>query len=242
MLQAVGESHLPQQPGSDGSIRVALIDCVRFSRDCLIRAFATCHPDLIAIPFSTVKECAQAVLDDLDVILYYSHEDNPSDTATTQNVKVLRQVFSNAPVVVLSDAHSAMQPRNIRNALNSGVQGFIPTLTMEVPAVLAAIRFVKDGGTFAPLSLLLGGRGDLAVARTEMSPANRLTPRQMVVLSHLKQGKANKIIAYELGMTESTVKVHIRNIMRKLGATNRTQAVYNSQQLNNLPYLGIINE
>jgi DNA-binding NarL/FixJ family response regulator len=52
----------------------------------------------------------------------------------------------------------------------------------------------------------------------------------MTVLSHLRQGKANKIIAYELGMTESTVKVHIRNIMRKMGATNRTQAVYKSQQ------------
>ena len=58
-----------------------------------------------------------------------------------------------------------------------------------------------------------------------------MTPRQTTVLSLLQQGKANKIIAYELGMSESTVKVHIRNIMRKMGATNRTQAIYKLQQL-----------
>ena len=51
-----------------------------------------------------------------------------------------------------------------------------------------------------------------------------LTTRQIAVLSHLQQGKANKIIAHELRMSESTVKVHVRNIMRKMGATNRTQA------------------
>ncbi len=52
-----------------------------------------------------------------------------------------------------------------------------------------------------------------------------------MVFRHLKQGKANKIIAHELGMSESTVKVHVRNIMRKMGATNRTQAAYKAQGL-----------
>jgi len=45
----------------------------------------------------------------------------------------------------------------------------------------------------------------------------------MAVLDHLKLGKANKVIAYELAMSESTVKVHIRNIMKKMKATNRTE-------------------
>ena len=51
------------------------------------------------------------------------------------------------------------------------------------------------------------------------------SPRQIQVLERLQQGKQNKIIAYELGMCESTVKVHIRHIMRKLNARNRTQVV-----------------
>ncbi|WP_249676338.1 response regulator transcription factor [Acidocella sp. C78] len=49
------------------------------------------------------------------------------------------------------------------------------------------------------------------------------------MFSYLRRGKANKIIAYELGVSESTVKVHIKNIMRKIGATNRTEAVYKAQ-------------
>jgi DNA-binding NarL/FixJ family response regulator len=53
----------------------------------------------------------------------------------------------------------------------------------------------------------------------------------MMVLAQLDRGKANKLIAFELGMSESTVKVHVRNIMRKLSATNRTQAVYKARKL-----------
>jgi DNA-binding NarL/FixJ family response regulator len=55
------------------------------------------------------------------------------------------------------------------------------------------------------------------------------SPRQLQVLELLKEGKQNKIIAYELGMCESTVKVHIRQIMRKLKARNRTQVVLLTQ-------------
>ena len=51
------------------------------------------------------------------------------------------------------------------------------------------------------------------------------------MLAHLNRGRANKTIAYELGMSESTVKVHVRNIMRKMNATNRTQAVYKARKL-----------
>ena len=51
-----------------------------------------------------------------------------------------------------------------------------------------------------------------------------LTARELEVLQLLKQGKPNKLIAYELHLSESTVKVHIRNTMRKIGSTNRTHA------------------
>ena len=59
------------------------------------------------------------------------------------------------------------------------------------------------------------------------------TARQTAVLNVLCKGKANKIIAYELCMCESTVKVHVRNIMKKLKATNRTQIAYLVRELMN---------
>lgn len=214
-------------------IRVGLIDCHQFSRDCLSMVFRSAHPDLFMVPFATVTDCVDADPGDLDVILYYSHDDGLAENLVLEQVKALRHAFSNVPIVVLSDVKSALLVGTIRNALTSGAQGFISTLTSELPSVPAAIRFVKDGGTFAPLDLLLAGGTDQVSARSEPLAPNRFTPRQTTVLSHLHQGKANKIIAYELGMSESTVKVHIRNIMRKTGATNRTQAVYNSQQLDN---------
>jgi DNA-binding NarL/FixJ family response regulator len=55
---------------------------------------------------------------------------------------------------------------------------------------------------------------------------DRFSPRQSQILDCLRRGMANKLIAYELNMCESTVKVHIRNIMKKLNATNRTQVAY----------------
>jgi len=60
------------------------------------------------------------------------------------------------------------------------------------------------------------------------------SPRQLQVLEQLSEGKQNKIIAYELGMAESTVKVHIRHIMKKLNARNRTQVVLMTK--NALPF------
>jgi DNA-binding NarL/FixJ family response regulator len=212
-------------------IRIALIDSIQFSQDCLIRAFNATHPDLVIAPFDSVSACLQTRRTDLDAILYCTHDDGLSEQQTLQCVAELKQKFASTPVVVLSDSQAAMQPQSIRNALESGARGFIPTLNTRVPTVLAALRFIKDGGTFVPVELLLSSNAGGPTNTIESAPTDALTPRQKAVLSHLKQGKANKIIAYELRMSESTVKVHIRNIMRKMGATNRTQAVYKSQQL-----------
>jgi len=209
-------------------VRVGLIDSNRFSRDCLIRAFAECHREFLLLPFASIQDCVRS--GEVDLIMYYSHDDGPFEAVALQQVTALRQALKDVPVIVLSDARSAMRPRTIRNALKSGAQGFIPTRTTEMPVAFAAIRFVKAGGTFAPIELLLAGRSGPAASTPETPPACRLTSRQMTVLTHLRQGKANKIIAYDLGMSESTVKVHVRNIMRKMGATNRTQAVYKAQQ------------
>jgi len=236
------EREIPVEAVGPEQIRVGLIDSLRFSRDCLISAFGALHPDLIIVPFASVEECAASSSSKVEIILYYCHDDGPFETLAQQQVKVLRQKFDNVPIVVLSDARNAILPRSIRTTLNSGAQGIIPTLTTELPAALAAIRFVKAGGTFAPLNALLAGRQERLSEGAGATQPNRLTPRQAMVLSHLRQGKANKIIAYELGMTESTVKVHVRNIMRKMGATNRTQAVYKSQQFGTYPDVADLHE
>ena len=129
------------------------------------------------------------------------------------------------PVIVVSHDDDADQ---VLLALQSGVRGYIPTsVTFDV--AVEAMRLVKAGGTFVPASSL-----NSAKQKAEFAAARRtgpFSPRQTEVIEAVRQGKANKVIAYELNMRESTVKVHIRHIMRKLKATNRTQVAYLTNHL-----------
>jgi DNA-binding NarL/FixJ family response regulator len=98
--------------------------------------------------------------------------------------------------------------------------------------VVSAISLVGSGGTFVPRDFLFMDRqpAPTAIARPS-SEVGRLTQREVAVLALMKHGKPNKIIAHELGMSASTVKVHVRHIMRKMGAANRTQAALNADKL-----------
>jgi DNA-binding NarL/FixJ family response regulator len=230
-LAFVSSDSTPTEKTGAEVTRIAVIDSIQLSQDCLIRAFNAIHPDLLITPFDSVEACLRTEQTDLDVVLYCTHDDGLSERQTLQCIAELRQRFALTPVVVLSDSRASLQPQTIRSALESGARGFISTLTTRVPAVLTALRFIKDGGTFVPLDLLLSSKAEKPTNRVESVATDLLTPRQKAVLAQLKTGKANKIIAYELSMSESTVKIHIRNIMRKMGATNRTEAVYKSQSL-----------
>jgi DNA-binding NarL/FixJ family response regulator len=94
---------------------------------------------------------------------------------------------------------------------------------MGFDIAIEAIRFILVGGTYAPTDYLLTTNPlDLATP-TSLSATSILTARELSVVAGIKQGKPNKTIAYELNMCESTVKVHMRNIMKKLHAKNRTE-------------------
>jgi DNA-binding NarL/FixJ family response regulator len=219
---------------SVNALTVGLIDGYQFSQECLIKAIESLHPQLTIVPFATVGDCIAERRADLDLIIYYSHHsqaNGASDPVLTHNISGLGQAFPAIPLVVLSDADDAQRLKTFRDSLKNGAHGFIPTRTTGIPIAIAALRLIKAGGTFAPMDLMLANRPDYERALPDTVRQNPLTSRQMVVLAHLQRGNANKIIAHELDMSESTVKVHVRNIMRKVGATNRTQAVYKAQKL-----------
>ena len=209
-------------------LQICLIDRHRFSQECLVKAFIDLQPGFAMHPFGTIADCSAVATCHFDLIMLYTHS---GEMETMQTISAIRQVFATIPLIVLSDAEDSDLPAAISATIKHGAQGFIPTRSMGIPMIVAAIQFVKAGGTFAPLDLLLTSRRDASRPTTATSPQSRLTSRQAAVLGHLQQGKANKIIAHELGMSESTVKVHVRNIMRKMGATNRTQAAYKAQSL-----------
>jgi DNA-binding NarL/FixJ family response regulator len=222
-------AHTPKLMAQDvNSLTIGLIDSYRLTQECMMKALGGLHPEISISSFMTVKDCIAEARSEFDLIIYYLHGSDVSDVTIMQTITTICQAFPTIPVIIFSDADQAQQSKIMRSTLKSGARGFVPTQTASLPITLAAIRFVKAGGTFVPVDLLLTARPDRVMARQ-----NRLTSRQVAVLGHLQQGKANKIIAYELGMSESTVKVHVRNIMRKMGATNRTQAAYKAQRLSN---------
>lgn len=217
---------------ADRGVRtIGLIDGYQFSQECLKKAFETIDAHFIVSAFTSVPECIAHGPRDFDVVVFYSHATSTSEMTIAPDIAAIREALPDTPLVVFSDAEDAQHPKTIRNALKVGAHGFVPTRTTGIPMAIAAIRFVIAGGTFAPLDMLLSSRAERAPEIADTARGSGLTSRQMAVLSHLQQGKANKIIAYELSVSESTVKVHVRNIMRKMGATNRTQAAYKAQKL-----------
>jgi DNA-binding NarL/FixJ family response regulator len=131
------------------------------------------------------------------------------------------ELLPEVPVAMLSDFED---PGSIREAFNHGVRGYIPTSLASLVAV-EALRMVCVGGPFAPAAALLS-QSERPQDSAGGSLIEGFTQRQSQILDCLRRGMANKLIAYELNMCESTVKVHIRNIMKKLNATNRTQVAY----------------
>mgnify|MGYP005753917755 FL=1 len=132
----------------------------------------------------------------------------------------LRAMQPQLPVVVVSAREEASV---VRRALEHGAAGFIPK--SAGPAVIReAIAAVLEGGHWAPEA----AQGAEGLAPEEAQIAGRLrelTPQQFKVLGMLGSGLLNKQIAHALGVSEATVKAHMTAILRKLGASNRTQAV-----------------
>jgi DNA-binding NarL/FixJ family response regulator len=165
-----------------------------------------------------------AEANDVAIILISVAGDADGDE-TRQVLERAAQVLVGTPIVVLSDGE---QPHQVRNAFLAGARGYVPT-SMSLDDTIGALWFVQAGGQFLPATCVVGrGCSDADDAAGPLRPraTEIFTARQAEVVKELRQGKPNKIIAYELKMKESTVKVHVRNIMRKLKAKNRTQVAY----------------
>lgn len=133
----------------------------------------------------------------------------------------LEAAAAKRPIAILSDF---ADPTLVARALTHGVRGYLST-SMNLAELASAVRFLAAGGTYVPPSLLADMTTSRPVLPERKNGAESLSPRQLEVLKLLQQGKQNKVIAYELGMAEATVKVHVRMIMRKLKARNRTEVV-----------------
>jgi DNA-binding NarL/FixJ family response regulator len=95
---------------------------------------------------------------------------------------------------------------------------------VDPQALVAAIRTVHDGETLLHPAVVRELVREVAGDGREPPPENPLTHREREVLALIARGRANKAIAFELGVAEKTVKTHVSNILAKLGVSDRTQA------------------
>lgn len=140
------------------------------------------------------------------------------------------RAYAPAPVVVLSASQAT---EDILMAARRGMAGYLPK-TMSGPVMVAALRLVLLGERYFPAVVLDsvreetpsdGGQAVFGAGDTKENPLDLLSARERQILERMIEGQTNKAIARDLSLQEITVKVHLRNIYRKMGAANRTQAV-----------------
>ncbi|MEK0082267.1 LuxR C-terminal-related transcriptional regulator [Benzoatithermus flavus] len=202
----------------------------------LVRALEECAPELRVLPLpnlgalASVARGVEPTLVLLDVGAGRLH-----DSPVAWMITSTRAQLPDVPVAILVD-HEIVT--DILAAFESGIRGYVPA-RLAPHLVAGALRLVLMGGTFVPAEPLLASlaHDDAPVRRLALSalpdegrtadPADPalagLSRRQLAVVDLLCRGKSNRAIADELGLPMSTVKVYARQIMRRLGAINRTQ-------------------
>ena len=133
----------------------------------------------------------------------------------------LRTHFPSVPVVVVSGNE---QPSVIHRAMHFGAAGFIPK-SSSMTDIIDAVKTILNGGQWVPADLPASDQAMDAQDSKFADQLASLTPQQFKVMVMLTEGLLNKQIAYELSVSEATIKAHVTAILRKLGVYSRTQAV-----------------
>jgi DNA-binding NarL/FixJ family response regulator len=223
--QPAEESDVLRVYGSGGAKLdgfIAVIESRTFIRECIRRSMQSAFP-LPVLTYSTVIELEhQRLLTSPQLVIFSWAEDNKE--SGTNALNLLLESTPGIPVIVLAYNND---PELARTAIRHGAKGYVP-VTMGFEITVEAVRFVLAGGTYVPMDCLLAkdGPGD---APSQPATSGLVTPRELAVIRAIQKGKSNKVIAYELNMCESTVKVHVRNIMKKLNAKNRTDVAIKAQ-------------
>ena len=223
-VQRAGEKLDEHATGSRQLRRIVLVDPSPISRECLTFTLKSRVADL---EIEGVEKSADAAGQNPDIVLLNIKGATVINDEVLRELGAIRRRYERVRIIVLSDLIDASAAFA---AIGHGANGYFPT-SLSLDILVAAFGLVLAGGTFIPTELIvphaLPPQADRRAAATELQmPKDRsFTSRELQVVTRLKEGKPNKIIAHELEISISTVKVHIRNIMKKLHATNRTQVV-----------------
>ena len=204
--------------------KVVIVESRIFLRECIQRSIQSA----LSIPVETLTSFSeldeQRAIESARLVIISLGETNTQESA--EALSIIANLAPSLPTIVLSSKYNF---EVMRAVIGCGAKGYIP-MTMGFEIAVEAVRFVLAGGTYVPAECLLSA---IPSAGTPSRPtaSGAITSRELAVVRAIHQGKPNKIIAYELNMCESTVKVHVRHIMKKLRAKNRTDVAIKATAL-----------
>ena len=201
------------------STTIVIADDHPLFRGALRQAISSLMPAARVIEANGIEELNETLAAERDVDLILLDLTMPGVQGFSGLIS-LRAQHPDLPVVIVSANEEATV---IRRAIEFGASGFIPK-SLNVDTIGTAIEAVLAGDTWTPPDIDLAATEDKETAELVRRLAT-LTPQQVRVLMMLSEGLLNKQIAYELGVSEATVKAHVSAILDKLGVDSRTQAV-----------------
>ena len=202
-------------------------------REALIHAIGNCIDDAHIVEADSLDSLQAVVAANPDAELLFLDLNMPGVSGFSA-LAYIRSNHASLPTVIVS---AMDDPAVIRRAVQHGASGFIPK-SSSIATIGVGIEAVLQGEVWLPDGIDLDddrlGSEEAGIAAAISS----LTPHQFKVLMMLGEGLLNKQIAYQLGVSEATIKAHVTAILRKMGVTNRTQAVLAVQRLKiNAPVL-----
>ena len=209
-----------------GAALLFFIDRQGVGRDCITKQLASLLSEWRVEAISEAGELHRHVnWAPSSVIILNTHTESIGSPDVAGEMAMLAKLAPAVPILIMSELCDVSE---MTLAFGLGARGYVPT-SLAISEVTAIVRLAAEGGTYVPANILgplfETHRSVPAQIPDDIAGPCGFSPRQLQVLEQLSEGKQNKIIAYELGMAESTVKVHIRHIMKKLNARNRTQVV-----------------
>ena len=218
--QHVADVRRPQEAVQDSV--VALVDQSRLRRECLKLALAGHESGWRILDLASAEDVLRLAEggEKFDLLLLGAAT---AELVDLQQIEMLRQALPETPVVVVAENDN---PHRARLILNAGTRGFLPA-SLSLKVLLGALDLVLAGGVYVPSSLIDAGPPRASATpspKRQNEPWSELTRRQRDVLALIAQGKSNKLIADALTMSESTVKAHVKQIIKRLRVANRTQA------------------
>jgi len=202
-------------------MKILIADDHALFRDSLSLYINEIKPQSVILQVLSFSQVLRILRKEQDIDILILNLDMPDVNGIT-SILELKHIQENLKIVVISSSEDINQ---IKQIIKTGVYGYIFKQT-DLSSIKEAFKQIFDGYVYIPNALR-----DIENENNIKINSKPLTNRQSQVLDLIAQGKSNKQIAYEIGVSEATVKLHINALLRCLKVNNRTQAVITAQKI-----------